>query len=131
MSDIKPYLISDDFSNVSVIIDKLRFKRQKQMADMWDRWWIMKMNRSDSKGKIVTTPHGDIVIIRKDVVAISIVKVRHAVIHHKKRCIKDDVVHIEHRKIPSYFNCNGWSDYIASYDLNGNEIKTIDTRVKR
>ena len=124
-------LISDDFSNVYVIIDKLRLERQNRMVDMWNRWYAMETNRNGSKGKIVTTPHGDITIIRKDVVAISIIKVRHAVIHHKKRRIKDDITHIEHIKIPLYFNGNGWSDYIASYDLDGNEIKTIDTRIKR
>lgn len=83
------------------------------------------------KGRIVTTPHGNMTIARRDAVAISIIRARHSVLHYKTQRNKGDITHIEHRKIPLYFNGNGWSDYIASYDLDGNEIKTIDTRIKR
>jgi len=49
---------------------------------------------------IISTQYGDFRIIRKDTVAISIVKAKRQVRHHRKLVEQGEVTHIEHRRVP-------------------------------
>lgn len=79
---------------------------------------------------IVITPHGDFKTIRKDVVAISVLKTKRIVLHHRKRFQVGEVTHVEHRKIPKFISrvkCNfgSWGEWIATYDVHGNELELL------
>lgn len=79
------------------------------------------------KGSLVITPYGTIEVVRKDCVAITIVKVRRYRKYHGKHYEANSYAHIEHRSIPKFeqvvkSNCGGWADPVASYDLDGNTI---------
>jgi len=79
---------------------------------------------------IINTKFGDFATVRKDVVAITVVRVRRKCSHHYKQLNIGDLSHIEHRKIPRLFvvvqgNCGGWATPLATYDLNSNEIELI------
>ena len=81
--------------------------------------------------RVVETELGTFRVIRKDAVAITVVKVRRTVRHHRKRWDKDDVTHVEHRKIPSYrskvvSNSGSWNEIIATYTLDGKRITLKD-----
>ena len=76
---------------------------------------------------IIKTEYGDFEIVRKDVVAITIVKIKRPVTHHRKRFATNELTHIEHRKQPKSFvlvqgNCGGWATPLQTYDLKGNKI---------
>ena len=76
---------------------------------------------------IIGTPHGQFTTIRKDVVAISAVRLRRPVTHHFRRWRVGEITHIEHRKIPrsrqhAQNNCSAWGTVLATYNLLGNEI---------
>lgn len=73
---------------------------------------------------IVATPHGKFKIIRKDTVAISVIRILRAVRHHYRPYEAGDLGHVEHRKWPPTNPTLGpWAEYVATYDLKGNEIK--------
>lgn len=79
---------------------------------------------------IIKTEYGDFETVRKDVVAITIVKIKRSVTHHRKRFATNELTHIEHRKQPKLFvlvqgNCGGWAIPLATYDLDGNVIELI------
>jgi len=81
--------------------------------------------------RVVETELGVFPIIRKDAIAITVVKVRRKVRHHRKWLDRDDITHVEHRKIPSYrskvvSNSGGWNEIIATYTLDGKRIKLAD-----
>ena len=74
--------------------------------------------------KTISTPYGEFELVRKDVAAISVVRPKWVVRHHRKRVGTDEVTHIEHRHIPNspWQLVAAWAQRIATYDLNGNEI---------
>lgn len=79
---------------------------------------------------IIKTEHGDFTTVRKDVVAITVVRVRRKSRHHYKSLDVGDLTHIEHRKMPRLFvvvqsNCGGWATPLATYNLNGDKIELI------
>jgi hypothetical protein len=77
--------------------------------------------------RIVTTPHGDIRVVRHNTIAITLVRTRRSIRYHNINYEAKAVAHIEHQKIPKSLlvvksNCAGWGDPIATYDLRGCEI---------
>lgn len=79
------------------------------------------------KGDLVNTPYGTIKVVRKDSVAITVVKVRRYKKYHGEHYEANSFAHIEHKKMPTHLqivksNCGGWADPVASYDLDGNTI---------
>lgn len=77
---------------------------------------------------VVKTPFGDIPIIRKGTVAISVIKTKRDIRHYWRDRKKGDVVHLEHRVIPrsKYRVTPPWANHLGTYDLLGIEIKMID-----
>ena len=76
----------------------------------------------------ITTPYGIVKIVRKDCIAITVVKVRRRRKYHGVIYEANEYAHIEHRKIPRFIqvvksNCGGWADPVATYDLYGNCIQ--------
>ena len=76
---------------------------------------------------IVKTSFGEFRIVRRDTVAISVVKAKRECIHHRKRLYLGDLAHIEHRKMPKLVcqaktSVCGWAEWIALFDLEGNQI---------
>lgn len=76
---------------------------------------------------IINTRFGQIRIVRKDSVAITVVKMRRRKKYHGIHYEANDFAHIEHKKMPRLLtivksNCGGWADPIESYDLEGNVI---------
>jgi len=85
-------------------------------------------NRLELYNMIVNTPHGNFNVKRKGTVAISVVRTRHRVIHHRILLDSDSITFIEHRRVPTnIYNVkigfSSWATYMATYDLNGCEIK--------
>jgi hypothetical protein len=79
----------------------------------------------------VITPLGIYKVIRKDAIAITVVKVKRRITHHRTRYLANDITHIEHRKVPRHLyrvksNCGGWAVPLATYYLDGTEIKLKD-----
>ena len=75
---------------------------------------------------LIRTPHGNFETIRKDTVAISVVRIRRPVRHHGTSLDKGDITFIEHRRVPTCggkFAFSSWAKYIATFDVNSNEIK--------
>ncbi len=75
----------------------------------------------------ITTPYGDVRIVRHNTVAITLVRTRKPVKYHSVSYEARDIAHIEHQKIPKSLqvvksNCAGWGDPIVTYDLHGLEI---------
>lgn len=80
------------------------------------------------KGQKVETEYGVFEIIRKDAVAITVVKTKRPISHHYVAYNRNEITHIEHRKIPKFFvrvqsNCGGWGVPLGTFDLNGNIIE--------
>ena len=78
--------------------------------------------------KTISTPYGEFKLVRKDVVAISVVRPKHRVRHHRIEVTSDELTHIEHRRVPADLHqfaagTGGWAHYIATYDLDGNPIE--------
>lgn len=74
----------------------------------------------------VSTPHGVFTIVRKDTVAISVIKIKRQVRHHRKLCEIGELSHLEHRKIPpsGYFlRFPTWAEHVASYALDGIQLE--------
>ena len=77
---------------------------------------------------MINTLYGDFNIIRKDAVAMSVIRMRHDVRHHRKIWKEGDISHVEHRRIPTNvqdvkLNLAAWATHIATFDLKGNMIK--------
>jgi hypothetical protein len=80
---------------------------------------------------IVETKHGSFSIVRKGAVAISAVRCKHRVRHHRVWREEGDIVHVEHRKKPTCLVdtkqiANGWGQWLATYDMQGNRIILSD-----
>lgn len=75
----------------------------------------------------IKTRFGIVRIVRKDCVAVTIVKMRRRKKYHGKYYEANEYAHIEHKRIPRLLmtvksNCGGWADPVESYDLSGNII---------
>ena len=80
---------------------------------------------------MIKTPYCNVTPVRKDCLAITIVKVRRRKKYHGIWYEAQEFAHIEHKKIPKFkslvrSNCGGWADPVATYDLDGNEIALKD-----
>lgn len=82
---------------------------------------------------VVHTPYGDFTITRKGTLAISVVRAKHRVCHHRKWLDEGELTHVEHRKLPTSqlawylrrMQCAmGWGQHLATFDLNGTMIDT-------
>ena len=77
---------------------------------------------------IINTPHGAFTTIRKDTIAISVIRIRRHVRHHRILWDEGDITFVEHRRVPTNVHdaklgFASWATYVATFDLNGNEIK--------
>jgi len=77
---------------------------------------------------IINTPHGSFDAKRKGTVAISVIRIRHRVAHHRVWWDEGDITFVEHRRMPTNIysakiGFSSWATYVATYDLKGNEIK--------
>jgi len=72
---------------------------------------------------IIKTKLGSFQLTRKGTVAISIVKTKHPVRHHRTAMGTGTVTHIEHRKPPTVPGSDaGWYTWVASFGLDGKEL---------
>jgi hypothetical protein len=76
---------------------------------------------------VINTKYRLVKTVRKDCVAITIVKMRRGKKYHGAYYDANEYAHIEHKKIPKLAivvksNCGGWADPVETYDLNGNVI---------
>jgi len=76
---------------------------------------------------IISTPHGDFATKRKDVVAISVVRAKRRVRHHRIWLREGETTHIEHRRIPKSIvgvkaNISGWAEYVETFNLDGEKL---------
>lgn len=76
---------------------------------------------------LINTRFGLIKTVRKDCVAITVVKMRRGKRYHGKSYEANEYAHIEHKRTPRLLitvksNCGGWADPIETYDLDGNII---------
>lgn len=76
---------------------------------------------------IIQTKYGLIQTVRKDCVAITVVKMRRRRKYYGKYYEANEYAHIEHKRVPRLLttvksNCGGWADPVESYDLCGNII---------
>jgi hypothetical protein len=75
----------------------------------------------------ITTRLGIFQVTRKGTVAISVVKAKHRVTHHRKSFLTGEITHIEHRKVPKKTKDpesmdTGWYTWIATFGLDGKEL---------
>jgi len=80
---------------------------------------------------VLKTPHGSFPVARKGTVAVSVVKVkrhcRHKTPWNQPCLVPGMLTTIDHRVMPTHSaniraTCGGWAEWIATYDLAGNEI---------
>jgi hypothetical protein len=75
----------------------------------------------------IKTRFGTFQVTRKGAVAISVVKTKHPVRHHRTPFESDETTHIEHRKIPKNMKDpalmdTGWYTWVATFGLDGKEL---------
>lgn len=79
---------------------------------------------------IVKTPYGVYQIVRKDAVAITVIRVKRKVRYHRTNWEPGAIIHMEHNKIPRYLHrvkskCSLWADPIRSYTIEGDPIELV------
>ena len=84
-------------------------------------------NRDMSTKPSITTRFGIFQVTRKGTVAISVVKTKHRVTHHRIPFMAGETTHVEHRKIPKKTKNpesmnTGWYTWIATFGLDGKEL---------